>query len=292
MRRTDAITAVHEGASIADTARRFGINRATLHRWLNAYDPKHPVASLRPKKRGPKAPRWGDEVVVLVMTLIADHPDWWGKRRVAQALRGRGVTLSEPTAGRILVVARQRIAEHRQREARRRLVEQRRQVQVMARRHQRDVERRALWQERLEPAFAPGLPGEERLRRIAQALASKGYKIHAKDLTPELCDIADDYLAAVGAREIVPPSESWLVHADRWIRKLKDPTYREGLRQMQHDFGINSGPNIDHLRVGALNHLARNCGPAALAPAQISISDNDQGDELGRHRRLPLLPPR
>jgi hypothetical protein len=228
------------------------------------------------------------------MKLIADHPDWWGKRRVAQALRGRGVILSEPTASRMLVVARQRIVEHRQREARRRLVEQRRQVQVIARRHQRDVERRALWQGRLEPAFAPGLPGEERLRCIAQALASKGYKIQAKDLTPELRDIADNYLADFGNRDVVTPSEAWYVDADWWVRKLKDPARRAHRQQMERWLGIETPErvNIDHLRVGALNHLARNCGPAALAPAQISISDNDQGDELGRHRRLPLLPPR
>jgi transposase len=292
MRRIEAIIAVHGGASITDTARRFGVNRATLHRWLNVFDPKHPVASLRPRKRGPKSPRWSDEVVVPVMRLIADHPDWWGKRRVAQALHGRGVTLSEATAGRILVAARQRIAETRQREASRQQAERRRQARVMAQRHQRDAERRAFWQEQLEPAFARGLSGEERLRRIAQALASKGWKIQTKDLTPELRDIADDYLAAVAAREIVPPSESWLLDADRWVRKLKDPAHREGLRQMLHEVGIKSGPNIDHLRVGALNHLAKNCGPAALAPAQISISDNDQGDELGRRQRLPLPQPR
>ncbi len=283
IRRIEAIIAVRDGATVTDTARRVGINRATLHRWLKAFVPEHPVSSLRPQRRGPKAPRWGDDIILQVMEVIADHPEWWGKRRVAEALSERGVTVSEATTGRILVVARRRIADKREREARKQNADRRRQIQVMARRHERDAERRALWRERLEPAFVPGLPAEERLRRIAQALALKRYKIQVKDLTPELGAIADAYLANFGKTDIVLPSELWLVDADRWVRKLKDPAYGESLQQMKLVFGIEigKGPNIDHLRVGALNHLAKHFGPAALASARISIPAGDQGEKLG-----------
>ena len=258
MRRINAIRAVNHGASITATARRFGIARATLHRWLKAFDPERPVASLRAQRRGPKAPRWGEGVVLQVMRLIGDHPDWFGRGRVARALSEWGVTLSEATVGRILAVARRRLAEERRREARRRQVEQRRRDQVIVRRRQRDAERRALWRERLGPALAPGLPVEERFRRIAQALSKKGYKVEVRDLTPELRGLADIYLAAFVKRGIVPPSELWLVDAARW----SDP---------------------DHRRVAALNHLAKKFGPrmakAMREPKKVASSSTQSGGE-------------
>ena len=122
-----------------------------------------------------------------------------------------------------------------------------------AQQHERDAERRALWLERLKAAgaLAPGLPAEERFRRIAQALASK-HKIQVKDLTPELRSAADAYLTHVGEREIVPRSEFWLLNAGR-----------------------RRGSEIDKHRMAALNHLVKNFRPAALPPARISISGSD-----------------
>jgi transposase len=279
MRRFEAIVAVRDGASITDTARRAGINRATLHRWLKAYDPAHPIASLRPKPRGPKAPRWGDDVILQVVKLIADHPDWWGKRRVARALSELGIILSEATVGRILVVARQQIAEKQRRETRREQAEQRRQARVLAQRHQRDAKRGALWHDWLEAAgaLAPGLPDEERWRRIAQALARKGWRMKVKDLTPVLRDIADAYLAEIGERDIVPPSERWLVEADRFVRDVQ--------------LGLRPGLDIDDKRVGALNHLAENFGTTALPPVRTSISGGDPGENIGGRPRLPPTEP-
>jgi transposase len=276
MRRIEAITAVRDGTTITNTARRFGVSRATLHRWLKAFDPNHPIASLRPQRRGPEAPRWGDDIVLQVMELIGDHPDWWGRRRVARALSERGVTLSEATVGRILVVARERIAVERQREARKQNADRRRRVRVTARRHERDTERRSLWRERLEPAFAPGLPAEERLRSIAQVLALKRYKIQVKDLTPELCAIADEYIENLGWRDTFSPAEKWLIDAHRWLPKLKDPELRSSEDRLR-----SSGPDVDHLRAAALNHLGKHFGPAALPPARISIPGGDQSEELG-----------
>ena len=88
-----------DGASVTSTARRYGISRATLHRWLQAFDPNHPIASIRPKKTGPKAPRWTAEALDRVAKLIADHPDWWGKRRVT-------ASASTPFATKPIVLAR------------------------------------------------------------------------------------------------------------------------------------------------------------------------------------------
>jgi len=56
-KRNRAVRAVRNGATITETARQAGVTRATLYRWLKAYDPDRPQASLHPQKRGPKAPR-------------------------------------------------------------------------------------------------------------------------------------------------------------------------------------------------------------------------------------------
>jgi transposase len=243
---------VRDGASITSTARRYAISRATLHRWVQTYDPDHPVASLRPKMTGPKGPRWTDEVLAQVVALIADHPDWWGKRRVATALHGCGLTLSAATVSRILVVARQQLAQVRDREARAQQVRRDRQVKTAMRRNERDAARAAMWHERLMPAFDPGLTAQERWRRIAQALVSKGYKIQAKDLTPELRAIADEYLENLGGRDSFSPAGEWLIDARRWLHILKNPEARSP------EEWPRAGPHIDHLRAGALNDLVKN----------------------------------
>ena len=111
--RRNSVKAVRDGASVTDTARRYGVSRSTLHRWLRAFDPEHPVASLQPEKRGPKAPRWDNATLEFVVELIGDHvtgPPWqprrvpgnrWGRHRVALALAERGIIVSEATVGRI-----------------------------------------------------------------------------------------------------------------------------------------------------------------------------------------------
>jgi hypothetical protein len=240
---------VRDGASITSTARRHAISRTALHRWLRAYDPDHPVASLRPKKTGPKAPRWTDEVLAQVVALIADHPDWWGKHRVATALRACGVILSEATVSRMLVVARQQLARDRDREARAEQVSRNRQVRTAMRRNKREAARAALWHERLAPAREPDLTTQELWRRIAQALASKRYKIQVKDLTPDLRAIADEYIENLGWRDILLPGETWLLDARKWLLRSKNLIPGNALR---------AGPNIDDLRAGALNHLKKN----------------------------------
>jgi transposase len=206
--RRASVKAVRDGASVTDTAQRYGLSRSTLHRWLRAFDPEHPMVSLRPDKPGPKTPRWDDATLEFVVELIGDHltgppgqrrrvpGNQWGRHRVAFALAERGIIVSEATVGRMLVVARERIAQERAREVRVEEVRLRREGRTAAHRAARDRERRQMWQERLATALAPGLSGAEQIRRVADALASKGWNMQVKDLTPELEALADAYLAA------------------------------------------------------------------------------------------------
>ncbi len=113
LRRISAAEAVRDGASITETAQQVGVTRTTLYRWLKAFDPDKPRASLRPQTRGPKAPRWEGKVLDTVIELIRDYPHLWGRHRVTLALAGRGIIVSEATVSRMLPVARERITGRR-----------------------------------------------------------------------------------------------------------------------------------------------------------------------------------
>jgi hypothetical protein len=183
----------------------------------------------------------------------------WGRHRVALALAERGIIVSEATVSRMLVVARDRVAQKEAWEERAEEVRLRREGKTAARRAARDRERRQMWQERLATALVPGLAGAEQIRRVADALASKGWKMQVKDLTPELEAIADAYLAtrvrhAGKSGEALPAKEKWLRDAHRWVSKLagEDPAVA-GSTAIS-----GGGSNIDHLRVAALNNLVRN----------------------------------
>jgi transposase len=284
--RRTLVKAVLDGASVTDTARRYGVSRSTLHRWLRAFNPEHPVASLRPDKPGPKTPRWDDATLEFVVELIGDHltgPPWqprrvpgnrWGRHRVALALAERGIIVSEATVSRMLVVARARIAQEQAREVRAEEVRLRREGRTAARRAARDRDRRQIWRERLATALAPGLAGPDRRRRVADALASKGWKIQAKDLTPDLEAIADAYLAArdrhaVKSGETLPAGEKWLMDTYRRVPKPagENPTVA-GLGAIS-----GGGPNIDHLRVAALNILVKKFkSDTAQSPVKPSLA--------------------
>jgi hypothetical protein len=114
-----------------------------------------------------------------------------------------------------------------------------------------------VWRERLATALAPGLAGAERIRRVADALASKGWKIQVRDLTPELETLADEYLTALARWKNGQPisaGEKWLMDTYRRVRKpARDNPAVVGLGAIS-----GGGPNIDHLRVGALNNLVKN----------------------------------
>jgi hypothetical protein len=117
--------------------------------------------------------------------------------------------------------------------------------------------------------------GAERIRRVANALTSKGWKVQVKDLTPELEALADEYLAArvrhaEESGKALLPEEDWLRDAHRWVRELagEDPAIA-ALRAI-----LGGGPNIDHLRVAALNHLAKNfksdTAPSSVKPSSLT----------------------
>lgn len=84
MKRREAIKAVRSGMQITAAAVKFGISRTTLHRWLRAFDPDHPIASARPRKTGPRGPRWTDETITAVIDIIRDSTV---SRAVADAAR-------------------------------------------------------------------------------------------------------------------------------------------------------------------------------------------------------------
>jgi hypothetical protein len=218
-----------------------------------------------------------------VAALIADHPDWWGKHRVATALRGRGVTLSEATVSRMLVVARQQLAQARDREARAQQARRRREMRTARQRNERDAARAEMWHERLMPAREPGLTAQERVRRIAQALASKGYKIQVKDLTPDLRAIADEYIENLGGRDSFSPSETWLLDARKWLHRSKNLIPRNPLR---------AGPNIDHLRVGALNDLVTNFNRDIGLGASRALLESPENEERAASSRRLKRPTR
>ena len=150
--------------------------------------------------------------------------------------------MSEATVGNMLAVARERIAQTQAQEERAEQVRLRREGRTRARRAARDAQRRQMWLDRLSAALAPDLGGAERLQRVADALASKGWKMQVKDLTPELEALADAYLASVHAsvEDAVSPEMRWL---------------REGYRARLRG---SHNPPIDHLRVAALNSIAKN----------------------------------
>jgi transposase len=234
MSRSKAIKAVlSQGIAVTTVAAQFGVSRATVHRWLRAFDPTRPIASARPRKRGPKGRRWGDETVDTVINIIRDHPDWWGRRRVGAALVDRGIAVSERTVGEILPVARERLARAREAAQRARQVRNSRRVAAMVRRDQRDAERRDRVRSMLDEILVPGTAAQDAASRIAVAFAAKGWKVEVRDLTPELEELADAYLRAARAHSTyLDGKDKWLLEADRWT-------------------------NRDHARVAAINHFVK-----------------------------------
>ena len=238
--RKCAIEAVCGGASITETARRAGVTRATLYRWLSAFDPARPRASLRSRKRGPKAPRWEGKVLDTVIKLIGDHPELWGRHRVTLALAERGITVSEATVSRMLPVARERIAIERNREERARRSRRSRELAAMIRRDERDARREAEVRQWFEQNIHPGITAEEAIRRISVVLSETGWKIKTTDLTPTLRELADAYRSAVCNDPNLPPEDVWLRESYRW-------------------------QDQDHARVAALNHWVKRYRRAAHA---------------------------
>jgi transposase-like protein len=182
--RKRAVEAVYRGVTITEVARDEGITRATLYAWLKAFDPERPLASLRPQRRGPKGPRWGNDVVNAVIELIAGYPPWVGSRHLTRALAKRGIVVPERTVSRILPVARERLAIERDRAQRKSETRRSREVAAMTRHDERDARREAEAAQWFEQNITPGITPEEAIRRISEALSKTAWKIRTKDLTP------------------------------------------------------------------------------------------------------------
>jgi transposase len=216
LQRNAAVQAVRAGASITETARRTGVSRPTLYRWLKAFDPDKPRASLRPQKRGPKSPRWEGEVIDTVIKLIRHYPDLWGRHRVALALAEHGIIVSEATVSRMLPVARKRIEIEHDRDVHERRSRRSRQVAARARREKRDARREEEAQQWIEQNITPDLTPEEAFHRIGVTLAKTAWKLKVKHLTPTLRDLADAYRSAVCNNPDLAAEDAWFFESHKW----------------------------------------------------------------------------
>jgi len=92
----------HRNASV--TARRFGISRSTLHKWVKRYAERGP-RGLEDLSRAPlnrRTPTVPWQTVELICSIRAGQPAW-SKHKLAVILsRDHGITLSASTVGRIL----------------------------------------------------------------------------------------------------------------------------------------------------------------------------------------------
>lgn len=91
------------GANVSLTARRFGVSRPTVYRWLERFDRSHPETcedrSSAPRRR--RRPTWTIDQLRAVKRIRETYPRW-GKDKLAILLRRAGVALSVSMVGRIL----------------------------------------------------------------------------------------------------------------------------------------------------------------------------------------------
>jgi transposase InsO family protein len=85
--RYDAVREVLDGASVKDTATRYGVDRRTLHRWLVRYAGDG-LAALADKSSKPdRCPHQiAPEIEALIVELRRSHPGW-GPRTILNKLR-------------------------------------------------------------------------------------------------------------------------------------------------------------------------------------------------------------
>ena len=85
--RYDAVREVLDGASVKDTATRYGIDRRTLHRWLVRYATDG-LAALADKSSKPdRCPhQMAPEIEARIVEMRRSHPGW-GPRTILNKLR-------------------------------------------------------------------------------------------------------------------------------------------------------------------------------------------------------------
>lgn len=82
---------IHDGESVVDVARRFGVSRQTVHSWLSRYEAKG-LIGLTDRSRRPKgcAHQMPPEVEAVVLEMRRVNPGW-GPRRLLHELERAGV---------------------------------------------------------------------------------------------------------------------------------------------------------------------------------------------------------
>ena len=91
------------GGNVSLTARRFGVARPTVYRWLARFDRLH-LETLEDRSSAPRRrrrPTWTIEQLRAVRTLRERYPRW-GKDKLRVLLRRIGIALSVSMVGRIL----------------------------------------------------------------------------------------------------------------------------------------------------------------------------------------------
>ena len=91
------------GANVSLTARRFGVSRPTVYRWLDRFDRLH-LESLEDHGSAPRRrrrPTWTVEHLRAVKAVRQTYPRW-GKDKLVVLLRRTGLRLSTSMVGRIL----------------------------------------------------------------------------------------------------------------------------------------------------------------------------------------------
>ena len=75
--RYDAVREVLDGASVKDTATRYGVDRRTLHRWLVRYATEGLAALADKSSRPDRCPhQMAPEVEARIVEMRRDHPGW------------------------------------------------------------------------------------------------------------------------------------------------------------------------------------------------------------------------
>ena len=85
--RYDAVREVLDGASVKDTATRYGVDRRTLHRWLVRYANEGLSALADKSSRPDRCPhQMAPEIEARIVELRRSHPGW-GPRTILNKLR-------------------------------------------------------------------------------------------------------------------------------------------------------------------------------------------------------------
>jgi transposase len=95
--REKIVTSVKKGVSKAETARRFGVHRATVKRYCKRLDER---GTLEPRKAPGKAPKLDEKARELLLEDLKERPWATHSQRVEFLFAVSGVRVSEATVCR------------------------------------------------------------------------------------------------------------------------------------------------------------------------------------------------